>query len=211
MDKQTTLRTDIYLLIASLMRQAPSREQLQFLSQLEVEPSESAMQAAWLGVISAAKVQLAQEDSQSRLEQEYQELFIGIGRGEAMPFGSWHIAGALMEKPLAELRHDLALLGFERAESVKEPEDHISAICEVLALLSEQDERQQQVMFNKHLAPWYQSLIKQINQAASANFYLAIAALMDAFFTLEQVRFSDASAHHKQGQKIEVKNIVDTL
>ncbi|MGL6259878.1 TorD/DmsD family molecular chaperone [Vibrio sp. WXL210] len=193
------------------MRQAPSREQLQFLSQLEVEPSESAMQAAWLGLISAAKAELIQGDSQERLEEEYQELFIGIGRGEVMPFGSWHIAGALMEKPLAELRHDLALLGFERAESVKEPEDHISAICEVLALLSEQDERQQQVMFNKHLAPWHQSLVKQINQAASAQFYLAIAALMDAFFTLEQVRFSDASAHHKQGQKIEVKNIVDTL
>ncbi|WP_114764429.1 TorD/DmsD family molecular chaperone [Vibrio rhodolitus] len=202
-NEQATLRQDIYLLLASLFRQLPSQDLVAFLADLEIESAESAMQQAW----QALKV-AAQESEPEALEDEFQDLFIGIGRGEVVPFGSWHMAGALMEKPLAEIRNDLEILGFEREENVKEPEDHISALCEVMAMLTSEQECTQQVFFNKHIAPWYESLAKQIEQAQHAKFYLAVAQLLRAFGTVEQVQFSQ-NIKSKTHLKIDVKNVTE--
>ncbi|AIW14079.1 molecular chaperone [Vibrio tubiashii] len=203
-NQQQTIRADIYLLLSTLYRQQPSTELIAFLSQLETELAESAMQLAWHKVKSAAI-----ESSQEQLEDEYQELFIGIGRGEVVPFASWHLTGSLMEKPLASIRHDLGLLGLEREEQVKEPEDHFSALCEVMSVLAEEEEELQQVFFNKHLGTWFNSLVKQVKEAKSASFYLAVAELTNAFMTLEQVRFSANLQNSKTKLKIDVKNVTE--
>jgi TorA maturation chaperone TorD len=203
-NQQQTIRADIYLLLSTLYRQQPSTELIAFLSQLETELAESAMQLAWHKVKSAAI-----ESSQEQLEDEYQELFIGIGRGEVVPFASWHLTGSLMEKPLASIRHDLGLLGLEREEQVKEPEDHFSAICEVMSVLAEEEEELQQVFFNKHLGTWFNSLVKQVKEAKSASVYLAVAELTNAFMTLEQVRFSANLQNSKNKLKIDVKNVTE--
>ena len=58
---------------------------------------------------------------------------IGVGRGELVPFGSYYLAGFLHEKPLAKLREDMELLGIGRAEGVPESEDHIAALCDMMA------------------------------------------------------------------------------
>ncbi|MEL7291080.1 MAG: molecular chaperone [Pseudomonadota bacterium] len=199
-----SIRSDIYLVLAALFRQAPSDEMLAFLSSLETESSDSAMKHAWLQLSRAAR-----ECQSASLADEYQELFIGIGRGEVMPFASWHLTGSLMEKPLADIRHDLERLGFERAPSVKEPEDHISALCEVMAALTNEAEQTQQRFFNCHIAPWFESLIKQIVQAQHANFYQSVAQLCLAFFTIEQVRFSEKPTSSKNRAKIDVKNVTE--
>ncbi len=181
----STLRAEIYLVLAALFRHAPNREMIDFLRSLQVEPLESEMQKAWLHLQQAAiKADL------TALQDEYQNLFIGIGRGEVMPFGSWHRSGTIMEKPLVELRHDLAQLGIERHKEVKEPEDHIAALCEVMSMLTNEAEERQQALFNKHIAPWYHCFVSQLKNAANADFYKAVAQLCDAFLTLEQVRFS---------------------
>ncbi|WP_368737164.1 molecular chaperone [Vibrio marinisediminis] len=202
-NEQATLRQDIYLLLASLFRQAPAPELIAFVAELDIEESESAMQKAWLALKQAAV-----ESDQEALEDEYQNLFIGIGRGEVMLFGSWHMAGALMEKPLADIRQDLQLLGFERSEEVKEPEDHIAALCEVMAMLTEEESATQQLFFNKHLSPWFESLATQIEQAKNAKFYLAVAQLLRAFGTVEQVQFSK-NVKSKTHLKIDVKNVTE--
>ncbi|MGY0616064.1 TorD/DmsD family molecular chaperone [Vibrio sp. FJH11] len=206
MEKQQdqTLRTEIYLVLSALFRGAPSKEMLDFLKSLEVEPSASAMQQAWIALQHAAN-QADRED----LEDEYQNLFIGIGRGEVVPFGSWHRTGSMMEKPLAEIRHDLELLGIERADNVKEPEDHISALCEVMAMLTEEEEGLQQAVFNKHIAPWFSAFTHQLENAESVDFYKPAAQLCDAFLTLEQVRFSENTKSSKAKFKIDVKNVTD--
>jgi TorA maturation chaperone TorD len=162
------------------------------------------MQQAWIALQQAAV-----EANQQALEEEYQDLFIGIGRGEVMPFGSWHRTGALMEKPLAEIRRDLELLGIERDEQVKEPEDHISALCEVMSMLTGEAEELQQAVFNKHIAPWFGSFTRQLENAESANFYKPVAQLCDAFLKLEQVRFSVNTKSSKHKLKIDVKNVAD--
>ncbi|EMV9341436.1 molecular chaperone [Vibrio alginolyticus] len=202
--QEQTLRTDIYLVLSALFRSAPSDEMLAFLKSLEIEPSESAMQKAWLGLQQAAN-----EAQREALEEEYQDLFIGIGRGEVVPFGSWHRTGSMMEKPLAEIRRDLDLLGIEREENVKEPEDHISALCEVMAMLTGEEEELQQAVFNKHIAPWFQSFTRQLESAESVNFYKPAAQLCDAFLMLEQVRFSVNTKSSKNKLKIDVKNVTD--
>ncbi|CAH1205543.1 Putative formate dehydrogenase-specific chaperone [Vibrio harveyi] len=203
-EQEQTLRTEIYLVLSALFRSAPSEEMIEFLTSLEVEPSESAMQKAWIALQQAAK-----DSNREALEDEYQDLFIGIGRGEVMPFGSWHMTGAMMEKPLAEIRHDLELLGFERDENVKEPEDHIAALCEVMSMLTGEEEDLQQAVFNKHIAPWFSSFTQQLENAESANFYKPAAQLCEAFLTLEQVRFSVNTKSSKHKLKIDVKNVTD--
>ncbi|MFM2657334.1 TorD/DmsD family molecular chaperone [Vibrio owensii] len=203
-EQEQTLRTEIYLVLSALFRSAPSEEMIEFLTSLEVEPSESAMQKAWIALQQAAK-----DSNREALEDEYQDLFIGIGRGEVMPFGSWHMTGAMMEKPLAEIRHDLELLGFERDENVKEPEDHIAALCEVMSMLTGEEEDLQQAVFNKHIAPWFSSFTQQLENAESASFYKPAAQLCEAFLTLEQVRFSVNTKSSKHKLKIDVKNVTD--
>lgn len=202
-EQEQTLRTEIYLVLSALFRSAPSEEMIEFLTSLEVEPSESAMQKAWIALQQAAK-----DSNREALEDEYQDLFIGIGRGEVMPFGSWHMTGAMMEKPLAEIRHDLELLGFERDENVKEPEDHIAALCEVMSMLTGEEDLQQAV-FNKHISPWFNSFTQQLENAESASFYKPAAQLCEAFLTLEQVRFSVNTKSSKHKLKIDVKNVTD--
>ncbi|RJX66452.1 molecular chaperone [Vibrio sinensis] len=201
--EQQSLRSDIYLLLATLFRQAPNAELIDFLSTLEVEQSESAMEKAWLALREAA-----QNSNRETLEEEYQNLFIGIGRGEAVLFGSWHMTGSLMEKPLADIRHDLELLGFERLDQVKEPEDHISALCEVMAMLAEEEADLQQAFFNKHIATWYDAFALQVETAKSGDFYRSAAALLRAFGTLEQVQFSK-NTKSKSHLKIDVKNVTE--
>ncbi|KOO13375.1 cytochrome C oxidase subunit II [Vibrio xuii] len=203
-NQQQTIRADIYLLLSALFRQQPTSELIVFLSELETEQSESAMQQAWNQLKQAAI-----ESQPEALADEYQELFIGIGRGEVVPFASWHLTGSLMEKPLASIRHDLALLGLEREEQVKEPEDHFSALCEVMSVLTGEEEELQQVFFNKHLGTWFESLTKQVKNAENANFYRSVAELAQAFMTLEQVRFSANTASSKTKLKIDVKNVTE--
>lgn len=203
-NQQQTIRADIYLLLSTLFRQQPTNELITFLSELETEQSESAMQQAWNQLKQAAI-----ESQPEALADEYQELFIGIGRGEVVPFASWHLTGSLMEKPLASIRHDLALLGLEREEQVKEPEDHFSALCEVMSVLTGEEEELQQVFFNKHLGTWFESLTKQVKSAKNANFYRAVAELAQAFMTLEQVRYSANTASSKSKLKIDVKNVTE--
>lgn len=212
LEQDQSLRIDIYLLIAQLLRESPSQDLLHFLAEIELNQGTQPMAIAWAKLKS-----VAQAGDVSKIEEEFQDLFIGVGRGEVVPFGSWHIAGALMEKPLSDLRQSLAELGFERNEDVKEPEDHMAALCEVMSLLieSSNDEPKaafaiQKKFFNQHISSWYQSLVNHIQQSKSADFYLAVAALIEGYLSLEQVNFAENPMNKRNNSKIDVKNVVDS-
>ncbi|BDU37224.1 TorD/DmsD family molecular chaperone [Vibrio nigripulchritudo] len=182
--KNESMRSDIYALFAALMRSAPKEDVLDWLQGIEIsEGADSRMSDAWTQLSLAAAIYSPQD-----IADEYQLLFIGIGRGEVMPFASWHLTGSLMEKPLALIRQDLERLGFERNEHTKEPEDHIAALCEVMLLL--ESEIEQNVFFNRHIQPWFEKLTKQIKQAEHAQFYAALATVMNQFLLIEQTRFA---------------------
>lgn len=135
----------------------------------------------------------AEKSTPLAVEEEYQDVFIGIGRGEVVPFGSWYLTGSLMEMPLAYLRRDLKQLGFERDESVKEPEDHIAALLEVMAMLVEGgDAHLQKTFFNRHLAEWCEKFCTDVKAANSAVFYTAVGELALQFLTVEKTRFLES-------------------
>ncbi|WP_240478270.1 TorD/DmsD family molecular chaperone [Photobacterium aquae] len=190
--EESVLRVDIYALLARLLRCAPDQEVLAWLSELDVDANANAsagMAGAW-PVLKLA----AQKTSVLSVEEEYQDLFIGIGRGEIVPYGCWYLTGSLMEMPLAHLRRDLAQLGFARDESVKEPEDHIAALLEVMAMLVESgDAHLQKTFFNRHIAAWFERLCLDMKSANSAVFYSAVGELALQFLTIEKTRFVEVN------------------
>lgn len=190
--EQSLLRIEIYGMLAHLLRKAPDENVLNWLAELDVEDAQhqtTEMAAAWpLLKLAAQKANLI------AVEEEYQDLFIGIGRGEIVPFGSWYLTGSLMEMPLAHLRRDLAQLGFQRDESVKEPEDHIAALLEVMAMLvAEGDEYLQKTFFNRHIATWFEKFCADLKAADNALFYCAVGELALQFLTVEKTRFIEAN------------------
>ncbi|GAA5186726.1 molecular chaperone TorD family protein [Ferrimonas gelatinilytica] len=182
------LRADIYQLLAALLRQTPTADLLQFLSELELDSdSDNAMNRAWHGLKLAAQGQEV-----APLEDEYFNLFIGLGHGEVIPYTSWYLTGSLMDQPLALLRQDLARLGFARQDEVKEPEDHLAALCEVMAhLLLEAGQHEQLTFWQRHLAPWVETFFTDLGKAKNAAFYAAVAALGTAFFATEKTTFGN--------------------
>lgn len=98
-----------------------------------------------------------------------------------------------MEKPLGDLRRDLSRLGYERPAEVREPEDHVAALCEVMALLitdAAVSFEIQKTFFETHLGPWLESFFADLEQAKSARFYRAVARLGGEYAKLEKRYFS---------------------
>jgi TorA maturation chaperone TorD len=126
------------------------------------------------------------------VDDEFHDLFIGLGRGELMPYASWYLTGFLMERNLGLLRDDLARLGIERDPSVVEPEDHMAALCEVMLLLIREgrDFEEQARFFDRHLARWCGAFFADLSGAKSAIFYRNLGRFGTAFFQLEQRYFS---------------------
>ncbi|WP_020559792.1 TorD/DmsD family molecular chaperone [Thiofilum flexile] len=181
-------RASVYRLLAALLRDIPSEAVLTYARQLaDLSEGGDALATALVGLGLAAR-----HTDPLAIDDEFHALFIGMGRGEIVPYGSWYLTGFLMEKPLSLLRQELFALGFERDPSVKEPEDHVAALCEVMAILIETDAEfaQQQHFFSRHIADWQQRFYQDLEQAPSAAFYQAVAQLGSAFIQFEQQYFS---------------------
>jgi TorA maturation chaperone TorD len=181
-DDVAVARAHEYALLGTLLVRAPDAAFLRKLATLRGD-------ATPLGVAHAALAQAAGEASVEHLEREFFDLFIGLGRGELLPYGSYYLTGFLHERPLARLRSDLAPLGIERVEGNCEPEDHIATLCEIMSGLASgrlpapagADQR----IFEKHLAPWVGRFFADLERAESAHFYRSVGALGRAFVDIE--------------------------
>lgn len=181
-------RIGIYNLLATLLRKPPDASLLAKLASAalpEPELDEPALTAAWHGLQSAAHAA-----DPSAVDDEFQQLFIGLGGGEVQPYASWYLSGALMDRSLVALRTDLARLAITRYDDNKEPEDHVSALCETMALLADPTDgvslAEQRNFLLMHIAPWMSRFFGDITAAKSADFYRAVAALGSAFLSVEQ-------------------------
>jgi len=186
-DEGDVVRASVYSLLAALLARIPDADTLALLACIpdESENAEDGMAAAWRMLALAGE-----RADPVALDDEYHALFIGIGRGELVPYGSWYLTGFLMEQPLALLRSDLARLGFERQPEVREPEDHAAALCETMALLiaGEQaaDPALQREFFERHIGPWMGRFFRDMQSADSARFYRAVGYFGEQFMTIEQ-------------------------
>jgi TorA maturation chaperone TorD len=179
-------RANAWSLLGRLLASPPDEQVLELLASADSSAlgTDNLLAAAWDMLLQAAA-----RTSPAELEDEFQELFIGVGRGELMPYGSWYLTGFLMEQPLARLRGELAELGFERREGVCEPEDHAAALCDVMAMLSSggcaAPVEEQTGFFSRHIAPWMGRFFRDMQQAPSARFYRAVGQLGEQYVALE--------------------------
>ncbi|MCA6107741.1 molecular chaperone TorD family protein [Bradyrhizobium cenepequi] len=183
-------RAQEYLLLATLLSAAPSRRLLDQLAALSGD-------ATPLGRAHAALAEAAAGAVAAKVEREYFDLFVGLGRGEFLPYASYYLTGFLNERPLSRLRADLAALGIERVASNSEPEDHAAILCEIMAGFAggrfEASSDAQRTFFEKHIASWMGRLFADIERAENATFYRAVGALGRAFIEIETEAFTFAN------------------
>ncbi|WP_416140628.1 TorD/DmsD family molecular chaperone [Halomonas sp. HK25] len=177
------LRADIYRLLARLLLAPPDAELLDFLAHLEPDEDDGDMTIAWQGLADAARA-----TSPEAAAQAHFALLVGVIQGEITPYASWYLHGTLMDEPLVALRRDLRRLGIARAEESREPEDHLGALFEVMALLVEGDSPDQGAFFHRHLAPWAQRCMGELARV-EAPLYAGTGRLGAAFLAQERQRF----------------------
>jgi TorA maturation chaperone TorD len=184
-------RADHYALVARLFFAAPDAPLLAGLADAgdTFGASDSAFARAWAELAEAARATDAQA-----VYDEYERLFHGIGRPEVMLYGSYYLAGFLMEEPLADLRDELAKLGLARRGGVAETEDHVAALAEVMRhlVVTGPDAvglARQRAFFVRHLQPWYGRLADALAASPQARFYARVGALARAFFDIESEAF----------------------
>jgi TorA maturation chaperone TorD len=186
-DEVDSARAQEYALISALLARAPDASLLARLAELRGDVSP-------LGVAHSALAEAASRTDAERVEREYFALFIGLGRGELMPYGSYYLTGFLHERPLARLREDLSKLRIVRTEGNPEPEDHAAILCEIMAGLAggrfpvaAGADRQ---LFEAHMAPWIGRFFSDLERADSADFYRHVGTLGRVFVNIEMEAFA---------------------
>ena len=189
-DEIDVARAQQYALLAVLLARAPSADLIARLATLRGDASR-------LGLARVSLAQAAAVANVERVEREFFNLFIGIGRGELLPYASYYLTGFLNERPLARLRADLTRLGIERVAGHTEPEDHAAVLCDIMAGLA--DGRfgippgADRDFFEKHLAPWVGRFFADLEQAQAADFYRRIGTLGRLFMAVESEAFTLAA------------------
>lgn len=183
-------RAELYLLLGNLLASPPNAEVLDLLANSPggEQPAEGDLQVALQALRGAAKNAIP-----IQVEEEFFNLFIGLGRGELAPYASWYLTGYLMEQPLAALRTELKRLGYERQEDIAEPEDHAAALCEVMGMIVSESVlsfKEQQAFFETFLKSWLGRFFTDLTLAETADFYKAVGNLGRCFLEIEDRYFS---------------------
>ena len=190
--EEDRLRGMWYALLGRLLAKPADQEVLGVLSRLGDDDSEIGQALHALKAAAAAT-------RVDQIEQEYFDLFVGVGASELMPYGSYYLTGFLHEKPLARLRGEMRRLDIARTEGVAESEDHIAALCEMMAgLITGQfgtpaDLATQRQFFDDHSGCWAPRFFENLQAAPSAVFYMPVGTLGRLFMAVESQAFEMAA------------------
>src|SRR5476649_1035638 len=186
-DDVDAARAQEYALLSALLARAPDAALLKRLAGLRGDASP-------LGMAHVALAEAAGCTTEGKVEREFFNLFIGVGRGELMPYGSYYLTGFLHERPLARLREDLGKLGIERIEGNVEPEDHAATLCEIMAGLASgrlgANAGGDQIIFEKHMVPWMGRFFSDLERAETANFYRSVGTIGRVLMDIETEAFA---------------------
>lgn len=191
--EEDALRADLYDFLGAFLANPPNADLLKQAGSLT---GDDTVIGRGIRALSA----IAKASAPPSAREEFEALFIGLGRGELMPFGSYYMTGFLNEKPLALLRADMRRLGIARAPNVYEPEDNIASLCEMMAGLirgrffgmASLDEQKR--FFNTHLAPWAGHFFMDLEGAKGSVLYAPVGAIGRAFMQVEAEGFRLAGA-----------------
>ena len=180
-------RAQEYAVLARLLREPPDSALLKQIGQLHGD--ETILGAAHHELAEAAK-----RTSATTVEREFFDLFIGVGRGELLPYASYYLTGFLHERPLARLRRDLTGIGIARAQGIAEPEDHAGILCEIMAGLADGQlpapEESSRMIFENYMAPWIGRFFADLERADGAEFYQCVGTVGRVFTEIEAEAFT---------------------
>jgi TorA maturation chaperone TorD/DNA-binding transcriptional regulator YdaS (Cro superfamily) len=186
-DEIDQLRAAEYGLLSLLLGKAPDADTLKRVATLKGAASD-------LGIAHIELAAAAAATDDRTVSKEFFDLFIGLGRGELLPYASYYLTGFLHERPLARVREDLNALGIERAGTSREPEDHIAILLEVMAGLARNDFEaefaEQARFFERYLKPWAARMFADLEMSPSARFYRAVGRAGRVFMELESEAFT---------------------
>jgi TorA maturation chaperone TorD/DNA-binding transcriptional regulator YdaS (Cro superfamily) len=186
-DEVDRLRAHEYALLAALLARAPDRGLLARVAALKGD-------ATPLGLAHIALAEAAGSVDPDAISREYFDLFVGVTRGELLPYASYYLTGFLYERPLARIREDLGRLGIEAAEGQSEPEDHVAILCEVMAGLASgqfaAEPGAERRFFERHLKPWAPRFFADLETAKLGRFYRAVGGVGRLFLAVEAEAFA---------------------
>lgn len=191
-DEEDALRARVYVLLGRLLAEPPSMETLSMAGELVGDDSE-------FGRALHALAAVAGKTTVKQASDEYHDLFYGVSQGELQPYASYYRTGFLHEKPLADLRGDMAKLDIVRRSGVSEPEDHIAALCEMMAGLitgafgGPADLSTQQQFFDRHIGPWAARFFADLERAKAARLYMPVGTIGRLLMNIEREAFAMAA------------------
>ena len=186
--EEDQLRADLYDFLSALLARPANKAFLDKTAKLSGDETD-------LGRAIGTLAKLAVQSSVKSVEREFNALFIGLGRGELLPYGSYYMTGFLNEKPLALLRDDMAKNSIVRAENIYEPEDNIASVLEMMSglIMGRFGEvvslSQQKTFFNRHIAPWAWHFFTDLEGAEGSLFFAPIGAIGRHFMAIEKEAF----------------------
>ncbi len=182
------LRADFYNFLGLLLAAPPDQMLLNQVAGLTGDDTD-------LGQAIRAMARVAKVTKPAAAEREFNALFIGLGRGELLPYASFYLTGFLNEKPLAQLRNDMVARGITRAQNVYEPEDNIASLMEMIAGMivgrfgapaSLQD---QKAFWSKHIGPWATHFYSDLEAAENSVLYASVGTAGRVFMEIEREAF----------------------
>ena len=186
-DDTDRARAQLYALLGALLLRAPDAAMLARLSGLQGAPTP-------LGLAQIALAEAAAGTGAAAVQREYFDLFIGVGRGELVPYASYYLTGFLNERPLARLRGDLDRLGLARAAGHRDPEDHVGTLFEIMSGFASgafpATSAEERAFFLNHLALWAPRFLADLETAGKARFYRAVGRLGALYMEIEAEAFA---------------------
>lgn len=186
-DEIDLLRSREYDLLAVLLGRAPTAELLSDVAGIQGDTSP-------IGQAHRALSEAAAATHPDEVSREFFDLFVGVGRGELLPYASYYLTGFLQERPLARLRDDLMAMRIESTGSQSEPEDHVATLLEIMAGLSSgrfpASSGEEARFFERNLKPWVERFFLDLERARHARFYRHVGALGRLFTEIETEAFA---------------------
>ncbi len=186
--EEDQLRADLYNFLGLILSGPPDQLLLEQTVGLNGDDSD-------IGQAFNALSKIAKLSKPKSIESEFNRLFIGLGRGELLPYASYYLTGFLNEKPLATLRRDMTVRGLKRADNVYEPEDNIASLMEMMGAMivgrfgEPSSMTDQKTFFNRHIAPWAGHFYSDLEAAKNSVFYAPVGQVGRLFMDIERESF----------------------
>ncbi len=191
--EEDRLRADVYNYLGLILSGPPDEMLLGQTAGLSGDDGD-------LGSAISTLARVAKRCTPKTVESEFNALFIGMGRGELLPYASYYLTGFLNEKPLSALRSDMMDRRITRAPNVYDPEDNIASLMEmmggmIVGRFSEATSLEdQQMFFGKHIGSWAEHFFSDLEAAKNSVLYASVGAVGKAFMAIEVEAFRMSAA-----------------